>query len=463
MTNGRNFGGKIDAAINELESELREATSQHDRTNKERVNVTRKVAEAFQQIARIHVHALANEELQASDALFEEAFAVIGDREIRQGLLKNQISNATIELKEREDAAATARASRSTAAAVVESIHDKTKAAMSGEQVYLSLLTGAYEAGRKAEIAKQKAVAASDERDAKVNAYESDPIFMYLHNRSYGTSSYSSNAVVRLVDGWLAKLCGYARAGRDYEALLALPEFMANHAEKMAQQHRSAEGRLNVYVRDELLHNGVEPAEKELADKDLKLKAADAAVGFVQSRISQTQDELRELEKWRDPEIVQVITKVSNTFGSESIERMRAIVRETSSPEDDRLLTTIETLRAQLKHLDGQVVEQAGLIRLKKKRLKELREIHSQYRSRYNSSDYSFSGSSGELLTGFLAGSIAGSVLWEGIQSSASYTPPSSSSSSSSSSDGGFGGFGGFSSGGGFGGGGGGFSTGGGF
>lgn len=461
MTNGRKFGKQIDDAVASLESDLSLSTKQNDKLNKELTLNRGKVAAALAAIARVQVNAIELKEIEATDSMTRDAFKVIGDRETRRNLLNTQLSESRAQLQVREKSARGTGEKRDHAAAEVAEIHALAGAKLSQDAGHLELVTIAEQSQATAEAAAAKAIAAGEERDQKAGAYEGDPIFMYLHKRNYGGASYRAGRLVMMVDGWLAALCGFVKAAEDYETLTALPSYMDKHAASMKSAAAAAAKKVDLSTRDALVRDGIEVREAVLAEMEKELRSADAAVDFTKSSIQDTLSAIRDMEQWVDPAGSRLLERMARAFDSASIDRMRDLVADTPSAEDDQLLATVEMARSSIADIERQLLEVTDEIARKKKRLRELQSVQSKYKSKYNSSDYSIRGSSSsDLLTGVIAGTVLADDLWRGIQKSASYSPPETSHSSSDSSS-----FSsGFSSGGGFGGGGGGgFSTGGGF
>ncbi len=81
--------------------------------------------------------------------------------------------------------------------------------------------------------AEEKLRVATADRAIKRIPYEQDPLFMYLWNRGFGTSEYQANPLVRLLDGWVAKVCEFHQARTDYWMLNEIPNRLAAHVERL--------------------------------------------------------------------------------------------------------------------------------------------------------------------------------------------------------------------------------------
>jgi hypothetical protein len=99
---------------------------------------------------------------------------------------------------------------------------------LEAEPTYRALQDDLQLAVARADTVERMASSAQSEHDAKAGAYQADPIFMYLHRRSYGSTAYRGWPLVRTVDGWLAELCGFDRARREYATLVELRPICRN-------------------------------------------------------------------------------------------------------------------------------------------------------------------------------------------------------------------------------------------
>ncbi len=143
------------------------------------------------------------------------------------------IATAREALREAE-AARAAEAARHRAAQEAEA----AALAQAGEQLaddpgYRALSDKAEEAERIAQHAEQKASYAQRDFEEKGAPYREDPLFAYLWDRGYGTGRYRAMPLVRMFDGWVARLAGYDANRRSYALLSDLPGNIADHAARM--------------------------------------------------------------------------------------------------------------------------------------------------------------------------------------------------------------------------------------
>jgi hypothetical protein len=88
--------------------------------------------------------------------------------------------------------------------------------------------------------AEAKLAQAEADREEKRRPYESDPLFMYLWRRRFGTRDYEAGNLVRYLDRKVAHLIGYEAARVNYSMLIDLPDRMREHVERLKQERGGA-------------------------------------------------------------------------------------------------------------------------------------------------------------------------------------------------------------------------------
>ena len=84
--------------------------------------------------------------------------------------------------------------------------------------------------------AREKLIEATLQQARKAPAFEADVLFTYLWDRAWGTSEYEGRGLVRLVDGWIARLCSYREARTAYWLLNEIPRRLQQRIDQLEQQ-----------------------------------------------------------------------------------------------------------------------------------------------------------------------------------------------------------------------------------
>lgn len=81
--------------------------------------------------------------------------------------------------------------------------------------------------------ANRRLVQALRNQSDKGKAYENDPLFLYLWRAGWGTSEYSGRGIVRLIDGWVARLSRFEKARTAYWLLNEIPQRLQKHIQEL--------------------------------------------------------------------------------------------------------------------------------------------------------------------------------------------------------------------------------------
>ena len=118
--------------------------------------------------------------------------------------------------------------------AEIDALDAPVKAALANDAAYGALIAERAETDKVATEADRKADMAEADREEKGKPYREDPLFSYLWDRGYGTGAYKAGNITRMLDDWVARLVGFANARPNYAMLIAIPDRLREHAEKLA-------------------------------------------------------------------------------------------------------------------------------------------------------------------------------------------------------------------------------------
>lgn len=339
-------------------------------------------------------------------------------------------------------------------------------------------------AAETAAHADSKADRAEEDRRTKGAPYERDKLFAYLWKRRYRFPEYRANRVVRAVDDWVARLCGYERAHRDYGLLLEIPRRLRAHADARAAEANAEAKALASTEQEAMAADGVPALRDALAERERALADVDARIDAEEAREAAAVTERAAIEAGTDETTSEALKVLADQLAREDVSTLRTDAARTRGAEDDAIVEAIAGLRARQPDASSHMATLRGEQQRALSTLRDLEELRRRFRrERYDSSDSMFDDGFdvGGLLGGLLHGGLVLGEAWTRMNRHHRFRHRSSSSTAATvgnvlghvlssamrSGGGGFkiggGGFGGggFRSGGGFGGGG--FKTGGGF
>nr|WP_164083588.1 hypothetical protein [Stenotrophomonas pavanii] len=469
---------EVAADIRQVQASLAERGDACRELIKEQEALHGQVREDFNALARLHAQAAIDSPPAMARDLLQQSSADLQRRDRKAAVLADELQallDIEQSLQQRSQAAV---AARDAVGGQLQALQDQVDAALEADPAYRALQDELQLAQARAETVERMAASAQAEHDAKAGAYQADPVFMYLHRRGFGSTAYRSWPLVRTVDGWLAELCGFERARREYATLVELPPYLQAHAGQARDASETARRPVQQARDAALAQAGGEPLRQQLQTAQGAVAQALLNEQLHRQAVDAKQAQIDGFRSWTDAEGSALLTALARTLSATGMNELHRRVAATASGEDDAVLERIQGTRQRLGEIDGLVAEHTREMAVLKKRLDNLQATRRSYqaaadaeRQAYQAPTYrraTATAVSASFFSTTRSGSSSSSASSGGLfnwasSSSSSFDSSSSSSSSSSSrssarSDSGDG----FSSGGGISGGGD-FRTGGGF
>jgi hypothetical protein len=469
--------------LDEARASLAHAGKELERATAERERIRAQQAGALAALARVRLDELAAERVAGGfDDADRRALDLLDQRRAALERVRAAIrgcEDAQRELEQEREGALTAR---DAARAARDERANAALAELAKTEQHAFQLARVERATSQAAHADRKAQQAEADREHKGRPYESDKLFAYLWRRRYAFPEYRANRLVRAMDDWVARLCRYERAHRDYRMLLEIPRRLRAHADALAAEAGSETQALAGLESQALADAGVGALDATLARAVAALEGVEKQLDEREREHAALLEERATLEAGDDPATSEAVATLTRQLDSEDAATLRGDARRTQTAEDDRLVEELAVLREQLRDAVARVGEYEAQQQRALRTVADFEEMRRRFRrQRYDSDDSVFDDGfdAGALFGGLLRGALVLGDAWGRLGRQQRYRRRSSSSSTgaeiagqilggilssvgrSGRSGGGFGGGGGFRSGGGFGGGG--FRTGGGF
>ncbi len=257
--------------------------------------------------------------------------------------------------------------------------------------------------------AETKCQTAEGDREQKRKPYEADKLFVYLWQRRYGFPEYDAMPLIRTMDGWVARLCRYDGAHRNYRMLLALAVQLRAHADTLKARLPEARAELARIEREALDRVGYGELEARRAQAEQALVAAEQALALEEQGHQLNLQQRAAFADGSDPFTVEAVQTLTTHMGREDLQTLRDDARSTSTPKDDALVAGLANARAQISQHDTEIAQlrtqQAALV----KQLGDAEELRRRFRSHsYDSRDSEFG-------NGIVIGAVLGELLRGGI------------------------------------------------
>jgi chromosome segregation ATPase len=381
MTSGQATLAEIERAIADLRDREGKLQARLEGLNGERAKLLEERTASFRELAEVRAkHALADGVIDEADRLQARVAALLSARQRSVDSLKERLAAAgTREGELRKEREALADELKGLEAKLDE-IAQSARAALDGDAAYRMQRDARDAAKATHDRAKAKAERAAEDRARKGAPYEADPLFMYLWKRRYGIGDYRPHALVRWADDQVARLVGYSDARASYAALIAIPERLAEHVERL----RTALGA------EQLKVDAIETRKiEELAGKSLpsglavarsRQQKLNAELEKITAEIAEISTALNRYAEGLDDGFRQAVEMSAGFLEKESQRSLVELARETEVPTDDQIVDRIGDLDDRLEGLSDMVEDGRGELEQLSRRREELIRIAADFR-----------------------------------------------------------------------------------
>ncbi|MEM7503192.1 MAG: hypothetical protein AAF417_14160 [Pseudomonadota bacterium] len=411
------------AALRRMDGALKSARRDLERLDSELQSSARAIsgnkleqARAIDRMASVRLDAARRGEVVAHlEAANREASALLEAREQAIAHLVDDIRARRAGIEDAEDRRGRLHERVDAAATLLAQREADVQRALQGDDAFLEQLSHTQAADAIAVSAHEKAQVAEEDRRHKGKPFEADELFMYLWKRGYGTSAYSANPLARLLDAWVARLCGYNGARANYWMLLEIPKRLAEHADHAREAAEQELERLEQIEQKAASDSGVPAARDELAELEQTQDELDQEIATLEEQQSAAQTEQARFAAGEDDHLSSALRVFSAAMERRDIDELMHLALATMTTEDDEVVDELRHLRRQYAELEIELSEHRDLQRQRLTHLRELEGVRRNFkRRRYDDVHSRFDkGDTIERMIGeVLAGVIQGNSLW---------------------------------------------------
>jgi hypothetical protein len=309
---------------------------------------------------------------------------------------------------------------------MVDEAEARTQARLDADPAYRAQRERAQEAERTARHADEKATSSEQEREQKGESYRSDPLFTYLWSRAYGLPEYRASPLVRWLDGWVAKLVGFADAGANYARLNEIPERLRAHADGLrsaAEAEFAALRGLDTAAREA---DGIPALEGELTTLQGGLDAIDRRLDEAEAGHQQLLDQKAAFAAGEDPHRREAVEYLAGELQREELVRLRQEAMATPYPDDDLIVGRLLGRDAELKRLEDSLRDLRETMQQQGRRLAEIEALRADFkRSRFDRAGSLFGDGSlvALMIANFVNGVLDRRTLWRVLEEQQRYQP----------------------------------------
>lgn len=371
----------IDASVSRARTALDHAVRSADETAQRRGEVRQAQAQAFQALAKFRLEKLRVEddvgdlsdaERQAHVLLEQHADFVEREYEALQDM--------TDKIERLEGQRQTEHTALSDIVATQEDTIQDILSELAKTSSYQSIEYAMEQAMAVTERAEQKLELAKRDREEKGLPYEADPLFSYLWGRKFRTTEYKARGLTRMLDGWVARLCGYDKAHLTYNRLTELPERLAEHVTRIQALEADAEAAVKAIESEALTEGGIDTLE---ADAELirgNIRKLDEEIETAEElHLARSESHTSALSAKTGP--AEKARKVlAGALHKMSFPDLRVLVAQTVELEDDEIVDELVKLRAEEIQLDLEMTDQNQLPQRRGRDLKQIEALRRGYK-----------------------------------------------------------------------------------
>ncbi len=347
LITGRDALHRLDDRVEHSREDHAMASAASDGHKKRRSDIIKLRAEGYRELARLRLHDLKAGASQALSVAEKEAANLLDGHDAFLATFDAQIASADAAVAEAEAARRAGEDEADAALDAYEAEVAKVEEAVQTDPAYVALRNSVEEARAVAARAAQKQDLAEADREAKGAPYHADPLFSYLWQRKFRTAQYEGRGMIRSMDEWVARVCGYDTAYLNYARLMELPDRLAEHQVNMEREAGGAEDAMERFEAEKLANSPAAPL------KD-RLDAARAALKGLDDRLAAAEAKRSELRAQHEAAVSgdagpqgKARRLIAESLEAASFPDLRVLAAETTSLEDDRIVDLLIKLRTE--------------------------------------------------------------------------------------------------------------------
>ena len=427
MISGAEALTDIDAAIQQVRRDLAATHRTMEETAGGLIELDASETDAYQALAR---HRLGETAGGARSGRFEQL-----TNDVREMLAQRagQIADLSIRVAESMRAQEALEAERERERKSVDAVRSRvdeatawTQERLAEDDAYQAQLELARKAAEIAERARQKTETAERDYAEKGRPYEADPLFFYLWSRGYGTSRYRTWPIIRTLDDWIARLCGFGEARRNYAALTEIPKRLAEHMAQVEIRATAEAEALEALERAALTADGVDTLNDELNAEEEKLAKIDTRISEAEAAHLALVEDQERFASFEDGTAKRAVEQLATGLRRDTLAELRRDAEATATRKDDALVQRLSQLARRRHDIAAAIEQRKQTLQSLKVRLTELEGIRREFKDRGLGSDVSAFGDRNLLnllLMEFLRGSLSRGGLWDELRRQHRYNP----------------------------------------
>ena len=198
---------------------------------------------------------------------------------------------------------------------------------------------------------------------------------MYLWERDFGLPTYKSGGLIRLLDGWVARLTGFADARANYSRLNEIPQRLREHAAGLKSTAESEFAALKSLDEAARKADGIPALEETVAAEQAKLDAVDARIAKAESDHQTLTVRKALFAAGEDEYTKKAIDYLAAELGRDDLMELRREALNTPFPEDDLIVSRMLQRADERRQIESSIQGLKEMIQQHQKRLVGARDL----------------------------------------------------------------------------------------
>ncbi len=420
MRSGRDTLKRMDKTLRRARRDLERLDAELHGTSRAITENRLAQARAVDRMAGIRLDAVRRGEVAGQlESAASEAEAILENREAAIAELKGRVAAAQEAIETLETRRETLHEQVDASARTLAEREGAVQQGLETDPAFAAQLERAEQAEAVAARADEKAELAEADRRRNGKPFESDELFMYLWDRAYGTSGYRAGPLTRLLDGWVARLCGFREARPNYWMLLEIPKRLREHADFARDAAEEELEKLKDIEEQAAVDGKVPEAREALAALESSQDDLDAEIETAEQSLNELQAEQGRFSSGDDDFLLRALRVFSAAMEQRAVGELTQLARATMTPEDDAAVEELKHLRRQSALYEAELRENRELQETRLARIRELEKVRRSFKqSRYDDLHSQFDKSDliERMIGEVVGGLIQGGVLWKTLK-----------------------------------------------
>ena len=427
MVSGKATLSSIDQTVTQARQRIAALEAQIESVSQRLLEFGKAQAQDYRALARVRMRLLADPAIvEHLDQTERQVRALLGQRVAALADLESRIQAAETARQTLEGERTERSAGVDAAAESVDAAEARTQARLDADPDYQAQRDKTRAAERKAMHAADKAKRSADELEQKGAAYHEDPLFTYLWGRGFGLPQYKAGGIIRMLDGWVARLIGFADARANYSRLNEIPGRLKEHADGLQSAAEAELEALRALDQAAREADGIPALEQTQAEEQAALDTVDQRIAGAESAHRELLAQKARFATGEDEHSARAVELLAAELGRDDLMELRREALSTPLPEDDLIVNRMLQREDERRRLDSGTEGLKDSIRAQQRRLQELEDLRIDFkRQHYDRAGSTFGDNAliAMMLTQFLDGMLDRQNLWRILREQQRYRP----------------------------------------